>query len=149
MVQVAPNNDQEEFYKHRTVSDWSNWSPNNLASKGLLLQNAKLLQWPCQRFPIHSCITGEIEEIIFEAMLLKKANTSEFVQDKEYINGLQSHEVLLQRHIPFHQSKVNIRILEFLMLIFGLREYIYIYIFLIFNDVYFYIFFVIMPGKIY
>ena len=82
-----------------------------------------------KKFPIHSCITGEIEEIIFEAMLLKKANTSEFVQDKKYINGLQSHEVLLQRHIPFHQSKVNIRILEFLMLICGLREYIYIYLF--------------------
>ena len=121
---------KKNFPKHRMVSDWSNWSPTNLASQGLLLQNATLLQWPCQRFPIHSCITGEIEEIIFEAMLLKKANTSEFVQDKEYINGLQSHEVLLQRHIPFHQSKVNIRILEFLMLICGLREYIYIYLFI-------------------
>ena len=73
---------------------------------------------------IQPCLTGEIEEIIFEAMLLKRANTSEFIQDKEYINGLQSHEVLLQRHIPFHQSKVKIRILEFLMLIYGLREYI-------------------------
>lgn len=50
-------------------------------------------------------IPGEIEEIIFEAMLLKRTGTSEFCKDEEYINGLQTHEVLLQRHIPFHQSK--------------------------------------------
>ena len=56
---------------------------------------------------IHSYFTGEIEAIIFEAMLLKRTGTSEFCKDEEYINGLQTHEVLLQRHIPFHQSKVR------------------------------------------
>ena len=50
---------------------------------------------------------GEIEEIIFEAILLKKPGASEFSKDTEFINGLQSHEVLLQRHIPLHKAKVR------------------------------------------
>ena len=50
---------------------------------------------------------GEIEEIIFEAILLKKPGASEFSKGTEFINGLQSHEVLLQRHIPLHKAKVR------------------------------------------
>ena len=54
---------------------------------------------------------GEINEIIFEAMLLKKQETSDFTKDAEFINGLQSHEVLLQRHVPLHKAKVG-RVVE-------------------------------------
>jgi len=50
---------------------------------------------------------GEIEEIIFEAMLVKKPDSGEFIKDSEFINGLQSHEVLLQRHVPLHKAKVR------------------------------------------
>lgn len=54
---------------------------------------------------------GEINEIIFEAMLLKRQDASEFIKDAEFINGLQSHEVLLQRHKPLHEAKVGLRII--------------------------------------
>ena len=53
---------------------------------------------------------GEINEIIFEAMLLKRQDASEFIKDAEFINGLQSHEVLLQRHKPLHEAKVGLRV---------------------------------------
>lgn len=53
---------------------------------------------------------GEINEIIFEAMLLKRQDASEFIKDAEFINGLQSHEVLLQRHKPLHEAKVRLGI---------------------------------------
>ena len=40
-------------------------------------------------------------------MLVKKLGTSEFSKDAEFINGLQSHEILLQRHVPLHKAKVR------------------------------------------
>lgn len=55
-------------------------------------------------------LVGEINEIIFEAMLLKRQDASEFIKDAEFINGLQSHEVLLQRHKPLHEAKVRLGI---------------------------------------
>lgn len=52
---------------------------------------------------------GEIEEVIFEARLMRKLDTSDFNEDAEFINGLQSHEVEIQRHVPLHKAKVWIR----------------------------------------
>lgn len=52
---------------------------------------------------------GELEEVIFEARLMRKLDTSDFSEDAEFINGLQSHEVEIQRHVPLHEAKVWIR----------------------------------------
>ena len=52
---------------------------------------------------------GELEEVIFEARLMRKLDTSDFSEDAEFINGLQSHEVEIQRHVPLHKAKVWIR----------------------------------------
>ena len=49
---------------------------------------------------------GELEEVIFEARLMRKLDTSDFSEDAEFINGLQSHEVEIQRHVPLHKAKV-------------------------------------------
>lgn len=49
---------------------------------------------------------GELEEVIFEARLMRKLDTSDFSEDVEFINGLQSHEVEIQRHVPLHTAKV-------------------------------------------
>ena len=49
---------------------------------------------------------GEIEEVIFEARLMRKLDTSDFSEDAEFINGLQSHEVEIQRHVPLDKAKV-------------------------------------------
>ena len=53
-------------------------------------------------------LTGEINEIIFEAMLVKKPGLNAFSKDGDFINGLQSHEALLQRHVPLNNAKVRI-----------------------------------------
>ena len=53
-------------------------------------------------------LIGEINEIIFEAMLVKKPGLTAFSKDGEFINGLQSHEALLQRHVPLNNAKVRI-----------------------------------------
>lgn len=53
-------------------------------------------------------LIGEINEIIFEAMLVKKPGINAFSKDGEFINGLQSHEALLQRHVPLNNAKVRI-----------------------------------------
>lgn len=50
-------------------------------------------------------IPGEINEIIFEAVLVKKAGLNVFSKDGEFINGLQSHEALVQRHVPLSDAK--------------------------------------------
>ena len=52
---------------------------------------------------------GELEEVIFEARLMRKLDTSDFSEDAEFINGLQSYEVEIQRHVPLHKAKVWIR----------------------------------------
>lgn len=52
---------------------------------------------------------GELEEVIFEARLMRKLDTSDFSEDAEFINGLQSHEVEIQRHVPLLKAKVWIR----------------------------------------
>ena len=52
-------------------------------------------------------IPGKIEEIIFEASLIRKDGVGEFVKDDEFINGLQSHEVLLQEHVTLDKAKVQ------------------------------------------
>lgn len=52
---------------------------------------------------------GELEEVILEARLMRKLDTSDFSEDAEFINGLQSHEVEIQRHVPLHKAKVWIR----------------------------------------
>ena len=49
---------------------------------------------------------GELEEVIFEARLMRKLDTSDFSEDAEFINGLQSYEVEIQRHVPLHKAKV-------------------------------------------
>jgi len=53
-------------------------------------------------------LIGEINEIIFEAMLVKKPGLNAFSKDGDFINGLQSHEALLQRHVPLNNAKVRI-----------------------------------------
>ena len=53
-------------------------------------------------------LIGEINEIIFEAMLVKKPGLNAFSKDGDFINGLQSHEALLQRHVPLSNAKVRI-----------------------------------------
>jgi len=53
-------------------------------------------------------LIGEINEVIFEAMLVKKPGLNAFSKDGEFINGLQSHEALVQRHVPLNDAKVRI-----------------------------------------
>jgi len=55
-------------------------------------------------------LIGEINEIIFEAMLVKKAGLNVFSKDGEFINGLQSHEAVVQRHVPLSDAKVRIMV---------------------------------------
>ena len=40
---------------------------------------------------------------------MRKLDSSDFSEDAEFINGLQSHEVEIQRHVPLHKAKVLIR----------------------------------------
>ena len=52
-------------------------------------------------------ISGDFEEVIFEAMLFKE-NIEVFEKDGEYINGLHSHEVLMHENVQIEQAKVNL-----------------------------------------
>ncbi|XP_031561345.1 glycogen debranching enzyme-like, partial [Actinia tenebrosa] len=51
-------------------------------------------------------IPGDIEEVIFEATLVKKNGLKEFKKDGSFINGLESHVAVIQENIPIQQSKV-------------------------------------------
>ena len=62
----------------------------------------------CFRTFVISYLIGEINEIIFEAMLMKKPGLNAFSKDGDFINGLQSHEALVQRHVPLGDAKVRI-----------------------------------------
>ena len=62
----------------------------------------------CFRVFVIFYLIGEINEIIFEAMLMKKPGLNAFSKDGEFINGLQSHETLVQRHVPLNDAKVRI-----------------------------------------
>ena len=52
-------------------------------------------------------IPGKIEEIIFEAILIKKRAVVDFSRNPKYINGLESHECLLQEHVGPGKAKVT------------------------------------------
>ena len=64
----------------------------------------------CFRMFVLFYLIGEINEIIFEAMLMKKPGLNHFSKDGEFINGLQSHEALVQRHVPLSDAKVRIMV---------------------------------------
>jgi hypothetical protein len=51
--------------------------------------------------------SGDIEEIIFEATLVKKDNVKDFKKDDDYVNGLQSHKVVMQENAALDQAKVR------------------------------------------
>ncbi|XP_048587758.1 glycogen debranching enzyme-like isoform X2 [Nematostella vectensis] len=50
-------------------------------------------------------IPGEFEEILLEAMIVKTDESSEFQKDNKFINGLQSHRVLMQKGVTAAKSK--------------------------------------------
>ena len=69
-----------------------------------------LLARLCFRMFVIFYLIGEINEIIFEAMLMKKPGVNAYSKDGEFINGLQSHEALVQRHVPLSEAKVRIMV---------------------------------------
>ena len=50
---------------------------------------------------------GDIEEIIFEAILVKNDSRELFSKDEEFINGLHSHGVRMEEHLEVGKAKVN------------------------------------------
>ncbi|XP_062509338.1 glycogen debranching enzyme-like [Corticium candelabrum] len=53
------------------------------------------------------CVQGKVEEVIFEAMLMKLNNDKlQYKIDTNYINGLKSHRLILKNHISVSESTV-------------------------------------------
>ena len=63
-------------------------------------------------------VSGEINEVIFEAMLLRKDDVTEFTKNADFINGDNSHEVFIQQHVPLNKALVRSR-LSFLLKVSG------------------------------
>jgi Central domain of human glycogen debranching enzyme len=45
------------------------------------------------------CVTGILEEVIFEAKLIQLENQAEYKPDEKFINGLPNFKVSLREHI--------------------------------------------------